>query len=457
MTAEKLCQDFITVIHKEGKRNDPDNYRGICIANSLLKILSSLLETRLKEFCKINNLIDKEQIGFQENARTADHILTLKTIINKYVTDQKGKKLYSCFIDLKKAFDSVWHIGLFRKLENLGINGNFRNLIKSIYRNTKCAVKVNGKTTNFFNYEKGVHHGNPISPLLFNIFINDLCQELKSTQDISLDNKHKFNTLMYADDLIILSTSKDNLQKNLNLVNEYCKKMECMTFTKGTQKEKYKFSIDTHPIENVKQYKYLGITINAKNCSYNPTQIDLSCKATNALYAINSKIPLKLMPIKTALRYLMHVYHLYCYMEVKFGVLSWVMIIGNGNYQPIEKVHTQFLKRMLGVNYSTTNILIRRECGRNPLQENILNRNINYLKYIINKDDTTLVKQALNYERSKEDIRVTMNCMAKKHKEKIEEYLKENENIWNISRFKLKLAINQYFNQIWVEQLPHSM
>ena len=61
---------------------------------------------------------------------------------------------------------------------------------------------------------------------------------------------------------------------------------------------------------------------------------------------------------------------------------------------PIEKVHTQFLKRMLGVNYSTTNILVRRECGRNnPLQENILNRNINYLKYIINKDDTSLVKQ----------------------------------------------------------------
>ena len=69
ITAENLCQDFITVIHKDGERNDPDNYRGFCIANSILKILSSLLESILKEFCKKHNII-----GFQENARTSDHI-----------------------------------------------------------------------------------------------------------------------------------------------------------------------------------------------------------------------------------------------------------------------------------------------------------------------------------------------------------------------------------------------
>ena len=114
--------------------------------------MSSLLEARSKEFCKKHNLIDKAQIGFQENTRMSGHILTLKTIINKYVMGQKGKKLYSCFIDFKKAFDSVWHIGLFR---NLGLNGNFWNLIKSVYKNTKCAVKVNENTTNFFNSERG--------------------------------------------------------------------------------------------------------------------------------------------------------------------------------------------------------------------------------------------------------------------------------------------------------------
>ena len=99
---------------------------------------------------------------------------------------------------------------------------------------------------------------------------------------------------------------------------------------------------------------------------------------------------------------------------------------------------------MLGVNYSTTNILVRRECGRNPLQENILNRVINYLKYITNKNNNTLVKQALN----------TSLAWPNNMKKKLEHTFKENENIWNISRLKLKSAINQYFNQLWVGQTP---
>ena len=77
--------------------------------NALLKVLCTLMNNRLTTFCLNNNLINREQIGFQKNSRTSDHILTLKTIVNKYVVDQKGKKLYTCFVDFQKAFDSVWH------------------------------------------------------------------------------------------------------------------------------------------------------------------------------------------------------------------------------------------------------------------------------------------------------------------------------------------------------------
>ena len=141
-----------------------------------------------------------------------------------YVGDKKGKKLYTCFVDFQKAFDSVWHDGLFRKLENKGINGNFLKLIKSIYNNTKCAVKITNKTTNFFNYEQGVQQGNTLSPLLFNLYINDIFEVLKNDSLLTLNGQQYFNALMYADDLIIMSTTQEGLQKSLNALDVYCQK-----------------------------------------------------------------------------------------------------------------------------------------------------------------------------------------------------------------------------------------
>ena len=129
------------------------------------------------------------KLSFKKNNRTSDHILTLKAVVNKYVVDQKVKKLYTCFVDFQKAFDSVWPEGLFRKVENKGINGNFLELIESIYKNTKCAVKINDKTINFFNYEQGVQQGNPLSPLLLNLYVNDIFEKIKNDSSVTLNEK----------------------------------------------------------------------------------------------------------------------------------------------------------------------------------------------------------------------------------------------------------------------------
>ena len=150
VVAQSGCLDLIALIHKDGAKDDPNNYRGICIMNALLKILCTLLNSRLTSFSDKKNLINNEQIGFRKNNRTSDHILTIKATVNKYVNDVQNKKLYACFIDFQKAFDSVWHEALFRKLENNGINGDFLDLIKNIYKKTKCAVKLRDKTTKFF-------------------------------------------------------------------------------------------------------------------------------------------------------------------------------------------------------------------------------------------------------------------------------------------------------------------
>ena len=192
--------------------------------NSLLKLLCSILNKRLTKFCEDNNIRSKEQIGFCKNTRTSDHIFTLKTLVNKYVTDKKGKKLYTCFIDFKKAFDSVWHEGLLRKLENKGINGKFLEIIRNIYKRNSCAIKINGKITNYIPYNKGVQQGNPLSPLLFNLYINDIFQSIANKDTVTLDDSNHLNALMYTDDSILISTTKDGLQHSLDSLQAYCEK-----------------------------------------------------------------------------------------------------------------------------------------------------------------------------------------------------------------------------------------
>ena len=301
-TSTRICCGLISPIHKEGPLDDPSNYRGICIMNSLLKLLCTILNDRLTEFSQQNNLISKEQIGFQKNCRTSDHIFTLKSIVNKYVADTKGKKIYVCFVDFKKAFDSVWHNGLFRKLENKGINGNFLNLIKSIYAKTKCAVKINGKVTNSFNYLKGVQQGNPLSSTLFNLFVNYIFDEIKNASPVSLNNYDIFNALVYADDLVLISTSRDDLQRSLDALQNYCekwkleinfKKTKALVFSKGTRVDKTPFMVQNNKIEITREYKYLGITINSKNCTFTSTLIDLHCNAKQGTSLNNVQNSLK--------------------------------------------------------------------------------------------------------------------------------------------------------------------
>ena len=113
---------------------------------------------------------------------------------------------------MKKAFDTVWHESLFLKLQNAGINGNIYELIRSNYQHSM---------TDSIDIKEGVHQGNVLSPFLFNIFINDIGNTL-STDDTPIIHDSYINYLLYADDLVLFSTTEDWLQRNSDRVHEYC-------------------------------------------------------------------------------------------------------------------------------------------------------------------------------------------------------------------------------------------
>ena len=104
----------IVPIDRNGTKTDPSNYRGISLLCSLGKLFLSILNNRLLTFTIENNLLSKNQLGFLPGNRTTDAHIIVPNLIRKYCHKKKSK-IYSCFIDFSKAFDTIPRDLLFKK------------------------------------------------------------------------------------------------------------------------------------------------------------------------------------------------------------------------------------------------------------------------------------------------------------------------------------------------------
>ena len=92
---------IITPIHKSGEIDDPDNYRGITINSCLSKLFTLLLNNRLTNYINKEDALKFNQIGLRKGFQTVNHVLTLKTLIDKYLN--RNQKLFKCFVDFRKT------------------------------------------------------------------------------------------------------------------------------------------------------------------------------------------------------------------------------------------------------------------------------------------------------------------------------------------------------------------
>ena len=163
------------------------------------------------------NTLHKSQIGFLPNNRTADHVFTRQTLIDKYVQNHK-EKICACFVDFRKAFDLVWHVGFLHKLLQITVGDCFYNLIKAYISTLRTQSKLPKSKHDPSVMWEVMREGCILSPLLFNLYISKLPSAFENTlwDPFVLPNGAKLNSLFYADDLIILSWSETGLQNCLD-------------------------------------------------------------------------------------------------------------------------------------------------------------------------------------------------------------------------------------------------
>jgi len=260
----------LTPVYKNaGSRSDPGNYRMLCAGSIVGKVYETVLLSRLAAN-GFAEYMAPEQIGFRPGFGIDDHVFSLLELVHA----NASFPTFAAFIDLRKAYDSVWRDALWLKVWRAGIRGRMYLALRSMYASVTAYVKVNGERTGRFGVETGLRQGAVLSPVLFNIFINDLVGELTAAGLGVRVKRRAVGSLLYADDLAILATSAEDLQKGLDVLTAFCERWSLIVNLGKSAVLVFKSERATSPIpaewrvssgvlRRLYVYKYLGVLLRA--------------------------------------------------------------------------------------------------------------------------------------------------------------------------------------------------
>ena len=414
----------VTPLHKKGSIYDPNNYRAIAVASNLGKLFASILLKRLITFRSVHHPDTVNQLGFCQNAMTCDHILTLTTCIEKYVTRSK-KRLYSCFVDYAKAFDTVCREALLYKLWKMGIQGQYFNCLQHMYTNSSAKVKLLNKLSEKIDIFCGTEQGHPMSPELFKCFVHELSEELneQDERDVPILNGEKITHLLWADDLVLLALNPEGLQKMLDVLHIYClewglsvniSKTAVMVFNRSGRllKESKSFLYGETQIAPAREYTYLGIVFTLSG-SLRKAQTNLRQRALRSYFSLKSMVDLRQLKKNIIFK----LFDSLILPVASYGCQVWLPytntlklltsktegILRQISQDPLERVHLSFLKWTIGVGKYTSNAAVWGDSGRYPLAIELLEQLYGYrnrLEQLDTDNSPTLVRHAFAEQKT---------------------------------------------------------
>ena len=160
-------ESIIQPILKSQNKENCYNYRGVSLISCIGKLFTIILCNWISVWAASTKLLPEEQFGFRKGRHISDAIFVLHTLAESQIFNKR--KLYSCFVDLQKAFDTVAHSLLWSRRVAMQLHPHMIHLLQSDYTRSTACEKPSGEIK-FLFYKKGVKQGCNLSPLLFSRF-----------------------------------------------------------------------------------------------------------------------------------------------------------------------------------------------------------------------------------------------------------------------------------------------
>lgn len=350
----------VTAVFKKGSKSECTNYRPISLLSVPSKVIEHLLCSQLKSHLLEHNLQNEHQWGFRPKRSTEDALLYMTEKWRKAI--DSGKVVGIVFIDFKKAFDSVSHQILLKKLSACGVSGDCLSYLESYLLDRKQSTTVNGAISNVANVEYGVPQGSLVGPPCFSAYVNDMQENLGCDLDQFADDSTLHDCSDTVDNVI------SSLQKNVLAIQNYSSRNSLTIHPDKCEvviisKQRFigplpKIEINGKSIAVVKASKCLGITID-QDLSW---EDHVQSVSKNFSGKIKKLFQMRSLPKST----LSTIYHQGILPSVMYGISIW------GNCSPtimarLEKIHTRAARYINKVKKSVPDNLILQHTGWCPL------------------------------------------------------------------------------------------
>ena len=388
---------IIVKLPKKGDLTCAGNWRGITLLCVPAKIMGKIIIRRLRD--EVDAKLRKNQTGFRPGRGTREQTFTLRNIIEQSL--EWNSSLYLVFIDYMKAFDSIHQETLWKIMKLYGVPSKFIKLVRMFYTDVKCSVVSEGGLTNWFEVKSGVKQGCVMSGFLFLLVVDWIMSQAVKDNNTGIrwNMMEQLEDLDFADDIALLASHWNQLQRKLNRIKQYgdqtglrinISKTKSMCVNANNFRP---FTVEGEEIEEVENFTYLGSDVNKTGGAAEDIRrrIGKACAAYNRLNKVwrntniftRTKVKILKSNIVSVLLY---------------GCESWRMV--KGDEKRLDVLLHRWLRRILRIDWRlhVTNEEVRRRAGvKELLSQTVRKRRWTFIGHTLRRDVSDLARTALTW------------------------------------------------------------